>query len=81
MPANARHLAHPPAPDDSTSQSELGNGERPVVYFGDGPWDAQATASPGWRFIGVGPRLYGKCDNWIADFLDPGWPLSPNGTV
>lgn len=57
--------------------AKLAAGSDRVVYFGDGPWDQQATAELGWRFIGVGPRLSGQCRNWIADFLDPNWPLAP----
>jgi RimJ/RimL family protein N-acetyltransferase/phosphoglycolate phosphatase-like HAD superfamily hydrolase len=58
----------------------LGGTPGNVVYFGDGPWDVAASAKLGWRFIGVGERLRGKCAEWIADFLDPNWPLSPGSS-
>lgn len=40
----------------------------PTVYIGDGEWDVMASKQLGWRFIGVGERLRGKCEEWIADF-------------
>jgi beta-phosphoglucomutase-like phosphatase (HAD superfamily) len=39
-----------------------------TVYIGDGEWDLAAAESLGWRFIGVGNRLRGKCASWMADF-------------
>lgn len=36
--------------------ARLGGDNERVVYFGDGPWGMTATASLGWRFVGVGPR-------------------------
>ena len=32
-----------------------------TVYIGDGEWDLAAAENLGWRFIGVGNRLRGKC--------------------
>lgn len=61
--------------------AKLGGNPERVVYFGDGPWDMKATASLGWRFVGIGPRLSGRCNSWIADFMDPTWPLSPKFTT
>lgn len=52
---------------------QLGAHERSVVYFGDAPWDVKATTELSWRFVGVGTRLEGMCDVWIADFFDPQW--------
>jgi phosphoglycolate phosphatase-like HAD superfamily hydrolase len=40
----------------------------PTVYLGDGEWDLVAAERLGWRFIGVGERLSGKCAHWIRDF-------------
>lgn len=40
-----------------------------TVYVGDGLWDLAAANSLGWRFIGVGQRLHGRCLRWIPDFL------------
>ena len=48
--------------------SALGNGFHRVVYVGDAVWDIQATKRLGWHFIGVGPRLKGKCECWVEDF-------------
>lgn len=48
--------------------SALGGGFHRIVYVGDAVWDIQATKRLGWRFIGVGPRLKGKCECWVEDF-------------
>lgn len=40
----------------------------PTVYVGDGEWDMMATGELGWGFIGIGPRLNGRCGRWVADF-------------
>lgn len=48
--------------------SALGNGFHRIVYIGDAVWDIQATKRLGWHFIGVGPRLKGKCECWVEDF-------------
>ena len=48
--------------------SALGNGFYRIVYVGDAVWDIQATKKLGWHFIGVGPRLKGKCECWVEDF-------------
>lgn len=48
--------------------SALGNGFHRIVYVGDAVWDIQATKKLGWHFIGVGPRLKGKCEFWVEDF-------------
>jgi FMN phosphatase YigB (HAD superfamily) len=39
-----------------------------TTYIGDGEWDLAATERLGWRFVGVGDRLRGKCSDWIPDF-------------
>ena len=41
-----------------------------VIYVGDGEWDMKATEILGWRFIGIGERLRGRCKDWIPDFLE-----------
>ena len=46
----------------------LGNCFHRIVYVGDAEWDMQATQKLGWHFIGVGPRLKGKCEFWVEDF-------------
>ena len=46
----------------------LGNSFQRIVYVGDAEWDVQATRDLGWHFIGVGPRLMGRCAYWIEDF-------------
>jgi phosphoglycolate phosphatase-like HAD superfamily hydrolase len=38
-----------------------------TVYVGDGEWDMKAAAELGWRFVGVGERLQGRCEKWVAD--------------
>ena len=48
--------------------SALGDGFHRIVYIGDAVWDIQATKKLGWHFIGVGPRLKGKCECWVEDF-------------
>lgn len=42
-----------------------------TIYVGDGDWDQRASERLGWRFIGVGSRLRGKCDHWLPDFSAP----------
>ena len=49
-------------------QLALGNCFHRIVYIGDADWDMQATHKLGWHFIGIGPRLKGKCEFWIEDF-------------
>ena len=48
--------------------SALGDGFHRIVYVGDAEWDIQATKKLRWHFIGVGPRLKGKCEFWVEDF-------------
>ena len=48
--------------------SALGDGFHRIVYVGDAVWDIQATKKLGWHFIGVGPRLKGKCEFWVEDY-------------
>lgn len=57
---------------------KLGGDPSKTVYFGDAPWDIEATASLGWQFVGVGEQLSGQCANWVANYLELEWPLSPN---
>ena len=45
----------------------LGNSFQRIVYAGDAEWDVRATRELGWHFIGVGPRLKGKCEYWVED--------------
>lgn len=45
--------------------SHLGGGFTSVTYYGDGPWDRDACAALGWRFVAVGPELGG-----LQSFLD-----------
>jgi phosphoglycolate phosphatase-like HAD superfamily hydrolase len=42
-----------------------------TIYVGDGEWDRIASERLGWRFIGVGNRLRGKCQRWLPDFAAP----------
>jgi phosphoglycolate phosphatase-like HAD superfamily hydrolase len=42
-----------------------------TVYVGDAEWDLKATADLGWDFIGVGPRLRGRCAQWVPDLSAP----------
>ena len=49
-------------------QLVLGNCFHRIVYIGDAEWDMQATHKLGWHFIGIGPRLKGKCEFWVEDF-------------
>jgi len=46
--------------------ASLGSAGTPV-YFGDGEWDLAAASRLGWRFVGVGKRLEGKCAEWLPD--------------
>ena len=38
-----------------------------TTYVGDGEWDQLASEELGWKFIGVGSRLRGKCAHWVPD--------------
>lgn len=38
-----------------------------TTYVGDGEWDQRASEQLGWKFIGVGNRLRGKCGRWVPD--------------
>lgn len=44
-----------------------------IIYIGDGTWDRDACNNLGWNFIGIGPKLKGKCTTWFEDFssLEP----------
>jgi FMN phosphatase YigB (HAD superfamily) len=42
-----------------------------TIYVGDGEWDKRASELLGWRFIGVGSRLRGNCQDWLPDFSAP----------
>lgn len=42
-----------------------------TIYVGDGEWDGTASEILGWRFIGVGNRLRGRCQHWLPDFSTP----------
>jgi phosphoglycolate phosphatase-like HAD superfamily hydrolase len=53
--------------------ARLGGDARSALYVGDGPWDLEATRRAGWSFVGIGPRLAGRCEAWIEDFADPRW--------
>ena len=44
---------------------QLGDGLSSVTYYGDGPWDRDACAALGWRFVSVGPELSG-----IESYID-----------
>ncbi len=39
--------------------SKLGSNFTSITYFGDGPWDRDATLGLGWQFVAVGPVLGG----------------------
>ncbi len=52
---------------------KLGGEPARAIYVGNGEWDLAASRRAGWAFIGVGPRLEGKCEIWVPDFRDPAW--------
>lgn len=43
----------------SIALSQLGGSFSSVTYFGDGPWDRDATSRLGWNFVAVGSALDG----------------------
>jgi len=45
--------------------SQLGSQFESVTYYGDGPWDREACATLGWRFIAVGRELRG-IDSYVG---------------
>ena len=73
--------------DDSHSRTEImricagkmGSSISNFIYVGDGEWDLNAAEALGWKFIGVGGRIIGKCDIWVPDLSDaePFLKLSP----
>ena len=73
--------------DDSIDRAEimttclrrLGGDPEHAIYVGDGLWDMEASRRVGWAFIGVGEKLRGRCENWIADFTDDAWQLPVRG--
>jgi len=44
-----------------------------TVYVGDGEWDMKAAAELSWLFVGVGERLRGKCERWVANLSSSNW--------
>lgn len=40
-----------------------------VVYFGDAPWDVEASANLGWRLVGIGSRI--GCGQVFEDYTNP----------
>ena len=49
---------------------EMGSSISDFIYVGDGEWDLKAAEELGWKFIGVGRRLMGKCEIWVPDLSD-----------
>lgn len=43
----------------SIALSQLGDSFSSVTYYGDGPWDRDATSGLGWNFVAVGSALGG----------------------
>ncbi len=39
--------------------SQLGDSFSSVTYYGDGPWDRDASLQLGWNFVAVGSELGG----------------------
>ena len=64
--------------DDAHSRTEImricarkmGSSISHFIYVGDGEWDLKAAMELGWKFIGVGRRLMGKCEIWVPDLSD-----------
>jgi FMN phosphatase YigB (HAD superfamily) len=44
---------------------QLGTNFESVTYYGDGPWDREACAALGWRFVPVGSEL-GGIDSFVG---------------
>jgi phosphoglycolate phosphatase-like HAD superfamily hydrolase len=59
----------------TTCLQRLGGVPDQAIYIGDGVWDLEASRMAGWAFIGVGAKLRGRCEKWIADFTDQAWRL------
>jgi phosphoglycolate phosphatase-like HAD superfamily hydrolase len=74
--------------DDSADRVEimvtcllrLGGDPAHAIYVGDGPWDLEASRKAGWAFIGVGEKLRGRCEKWIAYFTDDTWSVLARST-
>lgn len=50
----------------SRMESSISN----FIYVGDAEWDLRAANELGWKFIGVGKRLEGKCKIWVPDLCN-----------
>ncbi len=50
--------------------SRMGSSISNFIYVGDAEWDLNAADELGWKFIGVGRRIMGKCDIWVPDLRD-----------
>jgi phosphoglycolate phosphatase-like HAD superfamily hydrolase len=82
MKLKAAGLSHLKVPtssgDDAHSRTEImqicaskmGSSISDFIYVGDGEWDLKAADELGWKFIGVGKRIMGKCDIWVPDLSD-----------
>ena len=82
MKLEAAGLSHLKVPmssgDDAHSRTEImqicasrmGSVISNFIYVGDGEWDLNAANELGWKFIGVGKRIMGKCDIWVPDLCD-----------
>ena len=51
--------AHDRAEIMQIALARLGKGFESVTYYGDGPWDRDASRRLGWNFVAVGPALGG----------------------
>ena len=60
--------------------SRLGSSISKFTYVGDAEWDLDASNELGWKFIGVGRRVMGKCDIWVPDLSDAETFLKLSGT-
>lgn len=49
----------------------IGGDPERVVYLGDAEWDVRTTETLGWKFIGIGEKLKGKCPLWFPDYSEP----------
>jgi beta-phosphoglucomutase-like phosphatase (HAD superfamily) len=50
--------------------SRMGSSISNFIYVGNAEWDLNAADELGWKFIGVGRRIMGKCDIWVPDLSD-----------
>ena len=70
VPMSSGDDAHSRTEIMQTCASRMGSSISNFIYVGDAEWDLNAANELGWKFIGVGRRIMGKCDIWVPDLCN-----------